>query len=101
MTDASHTLDLGRSPEAASDPDKVEVLSPSPQATERVSLRWETARRAVRDGDLTTITFLVDQAGIFTSPSSLRSACISGAWGTWQLRIAHRAVFHHRFHPAA
>jgi len=47
----------------------------------RQSLRQDAAMRACRDGDLTTIKLLIDQAALFEKPKELREACISGAWG--------------------
>jgi hypothetical protein len=57
-------------------------LDSSTVAQPRQSLRWDTAQRACRDGDLKTLKFLVERAQLFEDRESLRDACISGAWGT-------------------
>jgi hypothetical protein len=48
----------------------------------RVSMRGDAARRAVRDGDVKTLKWLIDEAGLFEKAPALRKACISGAWGS-------------------
>lgn len=53
-----------------------------PTLQPRHSLRWDTAQRAVRDGDLKTLQFLFEKAQLFEDKAALRDACISGAWGT-------------------
>jgi hypothetical protein len=61
-------------------------LSPPPETPTaeppRTSLRWDTAQRACRDGDLKTLTWLFDNGQLFENRTSLREACISGAWGS-------------------
>lgn len=47
------------------------------------SLRWDAAQRACRDGDLKTLKFIIEQAGIFEDKPALREACLSGAWGNY------------------
>jgi hypothetical protein len=48
----------------------------------RPSLRWDTAQRACRDGDLKTLRWLFENAGLFEDKDALREACIEGAWAT-------------------
>jgi len=48
----------------------------------RPSLRWDAAQRACRDGDLKTLQWLFENAGLFEDKDSLREACIAGAWAT-------------------
>jgi hypothetical protein len=69
--------------------------SPPPEssisALPRVSLRWDTAQRACRDGDLKTLKFLFESAQLFEDKEALREACISGAWGTGREDLLQRA----------
>lgn len=46
------------------------------------SLRWDAAQRACRDGDLKTLRWLFEDAGLFKDKDALREACIAGAWAT-------------------
>lgn len=54
----------------------------NPTLQSRHSLRWDTAQRACRDGDLKTLQLLFEHAQLFEDRAALRDACISGAWGT-------------------
>lgn len=56
--------------------------SQHPTLQPRQSLRWDTAQRACRDGDLKTLKFLFENAQLFEDKEALREACVSGAWGT-------------------
>jgi hypothetical protein len=47
----------------------------------RQSLRQDAAMRASRDGDLSTLKALIDQASLFEDAAALRRACESGLWG--------------------
>ncbi|KAF2674685.1 hypothetical protein BT63DRAFT_419970 [Microthyrium microscopicum] len=52
------------------------------QSTQRTSLRYDAALRACRDGDLSTVQKLINEAQLFKDPKSLRKACENGTWGT-------------------
>jgi len=56
----------------------------------RPSLRWDAAQRACRDGDLKTLRWLFENAGLFEDKEALREACISGAWGTGKEELPQR-----------
>jgi hypothetical protein len=68
--------------------------SPTPEsstaAQPRQSLRWDTAQRACRDGDLKTLKFLFENAQLFEDKEALREACLSGAWGTGRVDLLKR-----------
>ncbi|KAF2426556.1 hypothetical protein EJ08DRAFT_651663 [Tothia fuscella] len=69
-----------------------EPLSPPPEPTleAKSSLRWDTAQRACRDGDLKTLKWLFDNGHLFENRSALREACISGAWGSGRQELLKR-----------
>jgi len=56
----------------------------------RPSLRWDAAQRACRDGDLKTLRWLFENAGLFEDKDALREACISGAWATGNDELLNR-----------